>query len=48
MSFWLGFVLGALLGWLACWRYLPWALARAETERAAERMRKLAGRKGRR
>ncbi len=45
MSFWVGVVVGALAGWWACWRYLPWALARAETERAADRMRKLARRK---
>ncbi len=42
---WLVFAAGVVTGWSACWRYLPWALARAETERAAERMRKLARRK---
>ena len=41
MSFWLGVIIGGVVGWGACWRWLPWALARAEVETKAERMRKL-------
>ncbi len=42
---WAGIIIGIVIGWVACWKYLPWALARAEVEKAAERMRKLARRK---
>ncbi len=45
MIFWVGVIVGAAAGWSACWRWLPWALARAEVETKAERMRKLARRK---